>query len=225
MDLNIGFKSDEKFVASNLTLKPWGIYEVKFDGCEHSILKKKDDESVTYEVLKFKFKSDKGSYTETLFAPKPGDEKRGTKKNANGHEIPTPSSVENFKAMLGQLLTFIKPEILNKLAGKSVAFTTLAKLIVKETESVIGKTVYIKLIGNNKGLARSPYMLTIFEGNNEPSIVNNFISDNIDKLGFSNYELQQKEKAQTAKPTNMASVTSTDVPVAEDSSDLDLDLL
>lgn len=71
------------------------------------------------------------------------------------------------------------------------------------------------------------------KGQSEPVITNNFISDNINKLGFTEYELSQKEKIENAKPTNMASVSggssesidNPDTPDETASSDLDLDLL
>lgn len=234
MNLNIGFNKDEKFVSSSLPLlKAWGIYEVTFDGCEYTTFAGKKDPNANYEVLKFKFKGETGQYVETLFAPKPGDEERKTRTNANGHEVPTPSNIDNFKYELGQLLTYISPEALNKLAGKSVSFSDIAKFVVKQTEASIGKTVYIKLIGNKSNKPRFPYFLSFFEGQGEPVITNNFISDSINKLGFTEYELSQKDKIENAKPTNMASVSegnSTDLnnPDASDesaSADLDLDLL
>ena len=37
MDLNIGFKADEKYVSTNLPqLKAWEIHDVKFDGFGYS---------------------------------------------------------------------------------------------------------------------------------------------------------------------------------------------
>lgn len=230
--MDIVFGNNESFVSTSLpTLKPWDIYEVKFEECVYEVIQGKKDPSMTYPVLKFKFKGDKGQFTETLFAPKSGDEVRGTKKNKNGHEIPTPSILDNFIYELGHLLTFICPEALKAITGKKVeSFEKLAQFIVKSTAKSKNKTVFIKLIGNKDNKARFPYFLNIFESNpNQPVITNNFISDNADKLAFTDYELQQKAKIESAKPTDMASVANTDLnEVSDDSNDdlanLDLDI-
>ena len=46
MDLNIGFKADEKYVSTNLPqLKAWEIHDVKFDGSFHNIYGTHDNTS------------------------------------------------------------------------------------------------------------------------------------------------------------------------------------
>ena len=106
MDLNIGFKADEKYVSTTLPLlKAWEIHDVKFDGFEYSKFAGKKDPSATYEVLKIKFKNDVGQFTHTLFAPKPGDEVRPKRTNSNGHEMESPSNLETFIKTIGHVLT------------------------------------------------------------------------------------------------------------------------
>lgn len=229
MNLNVSFSKEEKFVSTNLPLlKPWAVYPVTFEGCEFTTFQGKKDPTASYEVLKFKFKGEKGQYTETLFAPKPGNEKRGERENSNGHKIPTPSLLDNFKYELGQLLQFINPQALEKMCGLSLTFEKLADFVVKATEKSKGKQLYIKLIGNKQNKPRFPYFLNFFEGQNEPVVTNNFISDDANALGLTDYELSQKEKIEKAKPTDMASVSdgsSTDLDaVPTDNSDLDLDM-
>ena len=229
MDLNIGFVKGESFVSKSLpTLKAWNIYKVAFEKCEYSKFAGKKEPDVEYETLSFTFKGEQGQYVASLFAPKPGDEVRKTRTNSNGHEIPIPSNLDNFKFELGQLLTFICPKILEKFSGKSLSFQDLAKSLPAALEKSKGKEVYIKLIGDKKNRPRFPYFLSFFEGQSDPVITNNFISDNENALGFTEYELSQKDKIENAKPTDMASIENgsemANPDVAESSDDLDLDL-
>ena len=126
------------------------------------------------------------------------------------------------------MLTFICPEALQKLSGKSLSFKDLANFISKATAASVGKTVYLKLIGNKTNHPRFPYFLSFFEGQSEPAITNNFISDNENTLGFTEYELSQKKRIEEAKPTDMATKAPANNPDKADEesvNDLDLDLL
>lgn len=229
MNMNIGFSADESYVSTSLPLlKPWDIYDVKFDGCEYTTFAGKKDPTATFEVLKIKFVevNGAGQYIETLFSPKAGDEKRPTRKNKEGHEVEGPSNLENFQKMVGHFLTDICPEALPKLAGKSLGFKTLADFIVKATDPKKGQETQIKLIGDKNGRARSPYMLSVFENGKPAVITNNWIGKN---LGFTAYELTQKEKQANAAPTDMASTTRAAAPSSspvqtEKEDDLDFDL-
>lgn len=227
MNMNIGFGADETYVSTSLPLlKPWDIYDVEFDGCEYATFQGKKDPSATYEVLKIKFKNEQGQYTETLFAPKPGDEVRPKRKNKEGHEVEGPSNLETFQKTIGHLLVEVAPELLTKLQGKSTTFEKLVDFIVKGTESKKGHKTQIKLIANNRGQARSPYLLSVFENGKPAVITNNWIGKN---LGFTPYELEQKNKQATAAPTNMASTATAAAPSGsaiqqESSDDLDFTL-
>ena len=49
MDLNIGFKADEKYVSTNLPqLKAWEIHDVKFDGFEYSKFAGKKENTISF---------------------------------------------------------------------------------------------------------------------------------------------------------------------------------
>lgn len=224
MEMNIGFGKDEKYVSTSLPqLKAWEIHDVEFDGFEYSKFSGRKDPTAEYEVLRIKFKNDEGQFAATLFAPKPGDEKRTTRKNANGHEVENPSNLEVFTKTIGHVLTAISPDTLTKLAGKSVSFEKLCAFLKKETDSKIGTKTKIKLIGDSNGKPRLPYMLSIFENGGEAVITNNCIGD---KLGFTAYELDRKAAAANAKPTNMPNTQNDTAeagsPVKEEASD-DLD--
>ena len=227
MEMNIGFGKDEKYVSTSLPqLKAWEIHDVTFEGFEYSKFSGRKDPNAEYEVLKIKFKNDEGQFTATLFAPKPGDEKRTERTNSNGHKVENPSNLEVFTKTIGHVLTAISPETLAKLAGKNTTFEKLCAFLKKETDPKIGTKTKIKLIGDSNNRPRLPYMLSIFEKGGEAVITNNCIGD---KLGFTSYELDRKAAAEKAKPTNMASTTggkgSEDSPIQEEpSEDLDFNL-
>lgn len=230
MDMNIGFKKDEQYVSTSLPLlKPWAIHEVCFDGVEYSKFKGKKDPSAEYEVLKIKFKNEEGQFVHTLFAPKPGDEKRSTQKNSNGHEMESPSNLEVFTKTIGHLLTEISPETLDKLAGKSTTFEKLCKFLKTETDPKIGFKTKIKLIGDKDNKPKFPYLLSVFEVGGEAVMTNNCIGQ---KLGFSPYELDRKKAIETSTPTKMPSLDKgsekseiIEQPIKQEESDpLDFDL-
>lgn len=206
MELNIGFRADEKYVSTSLPLlKPWEIHEVLFDGVEYAQFDGKKDPTAKYEVLKIKFKNEKGQFQHTLFAPKPGDEKRTTRTNANGHESENPSNLEVFTKTIGHLLSEISPDTLTKLAGKSVNFEKLCKFLEAETKSKIGTPTCIKLIGDKDNKPRFPYMVSVFEKGGEAQVSDNCIGKN---LSFTSYQLDKKREMENAKPTQMASSTT-----------------
>lgn len=210
MSLNISYSSSEKYESTRLqALKPWNIYEVSFLGAEFTSITGKKDPTTTYEVLKFNFANEDGQYTETLFCPKSGDEVRTKYTNKNGHEVEKPSNLDYFKFEIGQILTVLCPKSLEKLSA-SGAHTPqdIMKFVAGSLKTAIGTKVFIKLIGNNKGQARFPYFLTIFENNPEPQITNNFISATKSKLNFTEFEMQQKDKIEKATPTEMASTAN-----------------
>lgn len=230
MEMNIGFKADEKYVSTSLPLlKPWEIHDVEFDGFEYATFDGKKDPSAKYEVLKIKFKNDEGQFTHTLFAPKPGDDKRPLRKNKNGHEMEGPSNVEVFTKTIGHVLNEISPATLTKLAGKNTTFEKLCAFLVSETKSKIGTKTKIKLVGDKDGKPKFPYLLSVFENGGEAVVTNNCIGQ---KLGFTSYELDKKKEMESAAPTQMPSTSnggsesvSMGSPVQEDAKDpLDFDL-
>lgn len=230
MEMNIGFNANDNYVSTSLPLlKAWDIHDVKFDGVEYAQFDGKKDPTAKYEVLKIKFKNDEGQFTHTLFAPKPGDEKRTTRKNANGHEMENPSNLEVFTKTIGHLLSEICPEALSKLAGKNTTFEKLCKFLEKETQPKVGTETKIKLIGDKDNKPRFPYMVSVFEIGGPASVTNNCIGKN---LTFTPYELGKKCEMEEAKPTKMASATYQgseaslgNAPVqADDKDPLDFDL-
>lgn len=211
MALNLGFtKSAESYVSTSLpSLRPYEIYDVKFDGFEDTVVesKKEEHKGEKYQILKIKFKNESGQYQHSLFAPKEGDDKRRPYKNANGHEGEFPSNVEDFTLMIGHVLSAINPDALNKLvnSNKNLSYEQLVAFLKKATDPKIGTETKIKLVADSKGRATFPKIASVFEVGGEAVITNNCVGD---KLGFTPYELGKKEEFNKAKPTNMASVSS-----------------
>ena len=109
---------------------------------------------------------------------------------------------------------------------ESTTFEKLCKFLEKETNPKIGLETKIKLIGDKDNKPKFPYLLSVFEVGGDAVITNNCIGKN---LGFTAYELEQKKKIESAKPTKMPDLDSTvgqisenNTPIKEDESD-DLD--
>ena len=234
--MNLSFGSDSNFNSTSVAqLDAWKIHKVKFDGAEFSEIQGKKDPSVKYEVLKFKFSNEDGSYTESFFGPKPGDEVRKTRKNNKGEDIETPSNVEVTMKTIGHILQNLNPELLKKMSATSFkSFKQFAETIVKYMDSSKGKETNIKLIGDKENKSRSPFCVSVFKNGEEAKVSNNFIGE---KLFFTVYELESMNKIQTASPTNMASINKKETDILgnatisnnsndddEDGEVLDLDL-
>lgn len=227
MDLNITFGANENYVSSSLPmLKAYEIHDVTFDGVTYGKVQGRKDPNAEYETIKFEFKNSDGHFPITFFAPKPGDEKRGTRTNSNGHESETPSALERFQKGIGHIMASIQPDALKQLVGKNVSFETLGKFLEKATASKKGAVqTKLKLIADSKGRPAIPYFLNVFRPGEEAVITNNFVGDN---LYFTEYELRKAEEFKNQAPTNMAS-TSASAPVdnistggSEDGFDFDM---
>lgn len=212
MALNLGFKKNkEDYVSNSLPLlKPYGIYEVAFDGIEDTEVEGKKHPGEKYRILKIKFKNEDGQYPHSLFVPTTEkDAERRSTTNSNGHEVQFASNVEEFTLMIGHMLATVCPEALEKLtkSNKDISYEQLYQFIKKATDPKIGLKTHIKLVGNSNGKAVFPKIASVFEKDGEAVITNNCIGD---KLGFNNYELTKKEEFEKAKPTNMASTSDSD---------------
>ena len=233
-NVSLNFGGGSNFNSNNVPmLKPWGIYDVKFDGAEYSTFAGKTDPSITYEVLKFNFSNEDGKYTETFFAPKPGDEVRMKRKNANGHEMESPSNSETLILVVGHIISNLAPANFEKLKNMPFkTFKSFAENVVKATDKAKGNEIKIKLIGNKENKARAPYCVSVFKPGEAAVISNDFIGE---KLYFSNFELTQMKNMQEAVPTNIGqkikNLQNSSIEVEDDSDNtseeetLDFDLL
>ena len=66
---NFGDVVTTSAVNSSSALKPWNIYEGKFEGLERTELQGKKDPNSKYDIIKFSFSCDEGSFTSSIFVP------------------------------------------------------------------------------------------------------------------------------------------------------------
>lgn len=209
-------------------LKGNDIHEVTFKGCELREIVGVKDPSMKYNVLDIKFSNDKGYYTETIFEPKDGDQKR-LENEMNGKKYIKPSNLENMMLEFKHLIDAVNPELGVQIDNKEKAIGAnswdgLRKLMVEATKPGIGKTTKIKLITKKDGNPRFPYFSIVDKDTNRAVIAGNFIGDN---LYFSTYEQQQIAKAANAKPTTQTDefgLNTTPAAQSQNNSDLDFNL-
>ena len=192
-------------------LKPWGIYPVKFTGARKEVIQGKKDPSMTYEILKVRFDGEDGYYEESIFYPKPGDEKRPVYTSREGHEYEGASSFDRTMTFIAQVAEVLNPEGFKKMQAASSKFKSFDDVVtafIKITDPVKGKDTNLKLIGKTQKdgtvVAVLPKFVAISK-TGEKFTCDNFVGD---KLFFSAYEEKKKAEYANAKPTDM----SNDIP-------------
>lgn len=213
--------------GGNRRLRPWDIYEVKFVEARYETFngKKEENKDQVYEALTVRFENEDGYYEERVFNPGEKGNERFKNKNAEGHEYESASPMEKLRIFIAQLLTVLAPEKMPKmveLAPKVQSFKQLVDVVVKLLEGAKGKTTHLKLSGRtDKQTNRVVPCLPKFAGvskKGELFTADNFIGD---KLFFSPYEEEQKQKYLSAKPTDMekhedpVAVSVDDLPATE----------
>ena len=204
------------------------VHEVIFKGCELREITGVKVPSMKYNVLDIKFANDKGYYTETIFEPKSGDEKR-PENEIGGKKYVKPSNIENMMLEFKHIIDAVNPELGAQIdrQEKSIGANSwdgLRKLMVEATKPGIDKTTKIKLIKKKDGNPRFPYFSIIDKDSNKAKVAGNFIGEN---LYFSTYEQQQIAKAENAKPTAQTDefgLNSTAQTSDQNNSDLDFNL-
>lgn len=210
--------------ASNRTLKPFEVHNVKFEEAkiEQVEIKNGTEKGSMKDVLKVRFSNDFGYYEETIFLPSQ-DEDATRQANQYGEN---PSNFDNLKVFVIQTASNINPE-------KTLAFQkaiqdgsikiegdikhvskSLAEVFVKLVNEKKGHKVNLKLIGRIKnGQVRTtlPYYAGINK-QGEPYPNNNFIADaeveNPNVLTFTAYELKKKAEVEAFTPTTMPNAMS-----------------
>ena len=192
-------------------LKPWGIYPVKFTGARKEVIQGRKDPSMTYEILKVRFDGEDGYYEESIFYPKPGDEKRPVYTSREGHEYEGASSFDRTMTFIAQVAEVLNPEGFKKMQAASSKFKSFDDVVtafIKITDPVKGKDTNLKLAGKTQKdgtvVAVLPKFVAISK-TGEKFTCDNFVGD---KLFFSAYEEKKKAEYANAKPTDM----SNDIP-------------
>ena len=209
-------------------LRPYDVYEVNLTKIEKTILKGKD--STEYPVIALEFKGcgdNTGVYTHNLFIPnKDADFERRVNETSGAKY---PSAFEQFQYTLMQLLEVINPTGATKIkenASKIKSMDQFVDLIIKGLTGKDNVKFFLKLVGrtvNNATYATLPNACVLgkeAKADTKPSALN-FVANDKAKLAFSNYELTQMKKYQSAKPTDMGKADGGANP---DEADADVDL-
>lgn len=194
---NTSFTSD----AQNY-LKAYEIYKVRLTKFEKSELNGKDGVT-TYPVIAVEFTGEDGIFNENIFIPiKDDDFER--KENTN-HKL-MPSRFDRFQFTLMQIVEAINPTGAEKIKAMASKLRTIDDFITVVTKALAGKDteVYLKLVGQNtNGKLYSRLPNSCFMGKDNKPVASNFISQDRDKLFFTNYEIGEMNKYKNARPTNM----------------------
>lgn len=205
MAFNFGISAESAVRNSRRSLAPWGIYDVKFMGCEVREFAGKKDPSQSYKVLDIKFENEDGYFTVTSFFPKEGDDVRRTYEGKNGGTVELPSNFETLMTIVKQTAEVLNPagyEKMQKASGSFRSFDDVAKALITVTNAVKGSTTKLKLIGKNrdgKVVADIPRLVGINK-QGESFVADNYIGS---KLFFTDYEETQRENYTKATPTKM----------------------
>lgn len=229
-NFNFGSFSNATAVSSaKRQLKPYDIYQVKFNGAELKTLEKKDDPNTKFETIQLHFEGEDGIFEPNIFYPsREQDAERPTYKNANGHDYQRPSVLENTMYTLLQLLTVLDAEGAEKFkanVGKAKSFADVAKMFATLADKKKGTDMYIKLDGRNSNgvvYAQLPNAVGL-NRNGELFPVNIFSLTNT--LALSAYELQKQASYRNAKPTVMVSKNDPLAIETVEETDIDFDNL
>lgn len=204
-NFNFGGFEGKSAINNSSALKPWNIYDVKFNGADKEELKGKD--STVYQTVKINFTGADGKFSKNLFIPKetPEDMERPECENKEGHKYQRPSRFEEFKWKLLQLAQVINQdgfEKLQKIANKIKTMDQFIDAILKIVNEKKGVETKLKLTGRNSNgtiYADIPNVAAI-NHDGELFISNNFVGS---RVAFSSYEAQQAAAYSATKPTTM----------------------
>lgn len=211
--------------SSKRRLAPWGIYPVKFNGCEIVEFDGKKDPTQHYKTLRVSFEGEDGYFSETIFFPKESDAVRQKYQNAQGHDYEVPSDWERTKTFIAQLATVINPDGFKKMqemSSKFKGFEDMCKALIAITDPKKGTETNLKLIGKTKQDGTVEAVLPKFVAVNKEGSL--FVSDNFigNNLFFTPYEEGKRAQYLNAKPSVMPEET---VPEEDKVEGLDLSSL
>ena len=223
MAFNFGNVASINTNAGGSYLRAWNIYnDVKFDGISEEISGKRQDGG-TWRAWDFTFSCPQGSYKERIFEPNEQGQERRTVKNANGHESEMPSDMERVLYFAAQVVDTYAPDKYDKYVAACAKISTFDQFITLLHKILDGttKTSSLLLAGrNNNGTvyAALPNFVRVNSKTKEAYTSERFLGD---ALGFSAWELQQKNAYENAKPTEMSG--NSDVPAVDNKDDENFD--
>jgi len=220
MNFNLGAAPTN--ATQSTRLKGNKIYTVQWDGAVAETIVKKDGSGDTFSVLRLKFKNDEGTFEDTVFEPRNGDEVRP----ANNFGGVNPSPLEDLMFKIRHLIAAVAPAVDESINKKGeLAFASwddLRKFVVTNTTKAIGTITQIKLLADKDGNARFPgYVLSISK-KGEVYPRTNFIGA---KLAFTPKEMEKIDASAQAAPTTMPQTNFAPAASTGGALDLDIDLL
>lgn len=230
VNFNFGDVATTSAINSSNPLKPWNIYEGKFEGLERTELQGKKDPNAKYDTIKFTFTCDEGTFTNSIFVPSKDDDfVRPKSTNKEGHEYENPSHFEEFKWTILQIASVVNPSGYEKLRTQVVKCKTIddfIKVVLTVANAKKGTVTKLKLVGRESNGSVFPSLPRVCRVNQQGEcyVANNFIGD---KVFFSEYEKRMAGEYENRKPTKnveeMLQTSDIDQNTSTDNDDLDFE--
>jgi hypothetical protein len=202
--MNFSINSD---VSSKSNVKPQlagnRIVTATFEGVEYKEVISKTD-GKQWNLITMKFSNDEGSFEDSTFEPKAGDDKRTTSDQG----FLNVSVVEELMAKFRHLIAAVNPDLDAQIEKKektlnAPSWKALGTLMQKATQKGVGKPVQIKLMADKEGHGVFPrYFLGISKAE-KPYMKTNFIAAEGGTLLFTDKEKERMTLVAAAKPTPM----------------------
>lgn len=228
MAMNFGsLKTTNAISTSKPRLKPWGIYDVVFDGVTKNEFAGKKDPSKTYKVMRVRFSNNEGYYEESVFFPESeSDNTRPTYQNKEGHDYQVASNFDRAMGLVAQVAAVINPEGWPKMqaaSDKFKSFDDVVNALIKITDPKKGTKTKLKLVGKTQDGSIVPCLPRFIAINKEgePFTSDNFIGESV---GFTPYEEGRRNEYLGAKPTPMKDDLADIDTKSESNEDEDWDL-
>lgn len=220
----MNFNFSEVTLPSNISyLKPYTIYDnVVIDKIE--VKEGTSSKGKAWKNMTITFKCEEGIHNESIFwITDNSDFERNTYTKSDGSTGVLPSNWETTRDTMAAIGLTFAPDVFPKLQAastKAKSFDEIATAYIKMINSVKGKvSTSMKLVGKNsngKVYAALPKCIGIAQATDEKSAESHGVKLNEyytwlicpfgNNLSFTNYEQQQKNKLNKAKPTSMDSL-------------------
>lgn len=225
-------------------LRAWDIHEVVLEEIKSEHGTFNDADKSPSHSISFKFSNDNGDYTVRLFCPVGKDEcKEGCARKlrkTNSGEYESPSREETFVYNILHICSILSEENQKRVKAfyskvdptlSVAAFDKFCSGIAKIlNENIVDKKVELelKLVGNDKGYAITPFILGISkktdESGNRPCYINNnYIarkgSDVV--LSFSDYEMNTQKRYKAESAAKQSKVSDFDFDDGDDANEFD----
>lgn len=206
MDMNFNLGTVQTESKSIAQIKPFTISDVILKDVKLDEFKGKKDPDAIYKVIKVRYETVDGTayHEDSIFFPRPGDEKREVRKNAQGHEYELASAFDRTMLQLAHIGNTFASKQYEKLKGLNFkSFDELAQNFVKAVNPELGKiTTKLKLSGylNKDGryVACLPFFAAVNSNTGDLYMNDNFLGE---KVFWTENDLKGKDKYESYVPT------------------------